>query len=254
MPVCRNRVKWRTPAKGPRLCLPVCPPYMSAKSPHLSTSLRSRLFYSGEILPCPLLGPRHIFVSKREFNLREVDRAAGPGRGKKMSQAVTSFSDVIDAGKMDTCVRFWRRGSSAAEAMVRAAWKAGGLLREVERSGGGDRRSDEFQTSQHQTFETAYQAMLESAGGLLREVEREPRKRTDTRSQAVTQYQSIIDTANLDRMTAHRWQVICWKMPTRWWSAACFKSSRSSPFLNSSTLEAQALQCPAATWSRPRQI
>ena len=39
-------------------------------------------------------------------------------------------------------------------------------------------------------------------------MEREPRKRTDTRSQAVTQYQSIIDTANLDRMTAHRWQVI----------------------------------------------
>ena len=96
-----------------------------------------------------------------------------------------------------------------AEAMVRAAWKAGGLLREVERSGGGDRRSDEFQTSQAVTFETAYQAMLESAGGLLREVER--KRGFAHSSRAVTNdtaYQEILQLANLDRMTAHRWQVI----------------------------------------------
>jgi len=56
-----------------------------------------------------------------------------------------------------------------AEAMVRAAWKAGGLLREVERGKPGPHKD---------------------------------------RSQTVTYFGDVLKLAKLDHMTAHRWQVI----------------------------------------------
>lgn len=106
-----------------------------------------------------------------------------------------------------------------AELKLRAERRAGELLREMERGGGGDRRSNEFQTSQAETFES--------------------------------EYSRAIDEANISRSTAHRWQTIA-ELPEDDFEREIVETKNNSGELTSSRMLQKARRFTAKDKPQPQ--
>lgn len=86
---------------------------------------------------------------------------------RDVAKAAATLAEAKGAGEA---------ANEAKEVQLRAERKAGAFLKTLERGGGGDRRSDQFQMSQPETFESDYAATIDNVG--------------------------------ISRPTAHRWQKI----------------------------------------------